>query len=371
MADPAGINLRLLDGNDPAISMIPGTEEGAGSGNFDNWTFTIDAEALGLFYPGDGVGVPEGVEPGSPMEGLTEEMLKTVITIHGDWHRSDHDEIDGWEGTGFSGNYEFNPVRNEANKVVTFGDFNVEFDTGEMTWSFTYRELLENPGVYRTRVSGDWGEGASDADNLNLIIICFMPGTMIATPAGETAVEALAIGDMIKTADGREVAVKWVGRKTMKASVFLDQTMLPVCISAGALGKGLPHQDLYLSANHAMVMDGMLVNAGAMVNGDTIRFVKLSDMPATFTYYHVETEAHDEILANGAPAETFVDYVTRKGFDNYDEYVALYGSDRIIPEMKRLRVSSRRQLPQALRERLGVASFTDSVDADLQKLLAA
>ena len=59
----------------------------------------------------------------------------------------------------------------------------------------------------------------------------------------------------------------------MKTSVFLDQTMLPVCISAGALGNGLPQRDLYLSANHAMVMGDMLVNAGAMVNGDTIRFV--------------------------------------------------------------------------------------------------
>lgn len=38
--------------------------------------------------------------------------------------------------------------------------------------------------------------------------------------------------------------------------------------------------------------------------------------------------------------------------------------------MKRLRVSSRRQLPLALREQLGVASFTDQVTADLDQMLA-
>ncbi|MBH0236260.1 Hint domain-containing protein, partial [Methylobrevis albus] len=106
-----------------------------------------------------------------------------------------------------------------------------------------------------------------------------------------------------------------------------------------ALGSGVPHTDLYLSADHGMIVDGLVVNAGALVNGDGIRFVSLSAMPKRFGYYHVETEAHDEILANGAPAETFVDYVGRKDFENYAEYLALYGSERLIPEMRRVRIS--------------------------------
>ena len=104
-----------------------------------------------------------------------------------------------------------------------------------------------------------------------------------------------------------------------------------------------------------MILDDMVVNASAMVNGDTIRFVPLSEMPSEFTYYHVETEHHDEILANGAASETFIDYVGRKGFDNYLEYLDLYGADRIIPEMNRLRVSAKRLLPPQLAQRLGAA----------------
>ncbi len=38
---------------------------------------------------------------------------------------------------------------------------------------------------------------------------------MIATPDGETAVEALSIGDLVMTASGEQVPVKWIGRQTI------------------------------------------------------------------------------------------------------------------------------------------------------------
>ena len=186
---------------------------------------------------------------------------------------------------------------------------------------------------------------------------CFLTGTRIATPSGETAVEDLRIGDVVTTADGRTVEVKWMARQTYRQfrNMALPEKHAPVCISAGALGHALPHTDLYLTADHGMILDDMVVNAGAMVNGDTIRFVPLSEMPSEFTYYHVETEQHDEVLANGAASETFIDYVGRKGFDNHQEYLDLYGSEQIIPEMKRLRVSAKRLLPPQLAQRLGAA----------------
>ena len=80
----------------------------------------------------------------------------------------------------------------------------------------------------------------------------------------------------------------------------------------------------------------------------------MAELPERVTYYHVEAEDHDVILANGAPAETFIDYLGRKAFDNYDEYVALYGAERIIPEMARPRISSRRLVPEAIKARLGI-----------------
>ncbi|WP_416916091.1 MAG: Hint domain-containing protein [Roseicyclus sp.] len=181
---------------------------------------------------------------------------------------------------------------------------------------------------------------------------CFAPGTGIATPAGEVAVERLSIGDPILTADGRSVPVRWIGRQTL-SKLFAGDRARPVLIRAGALGQGLPHRDLTVTADHGMILDGFVINAGALVNGTTITRLPLSDLPARVTYYHVETAAHDVILAHGAPTETFVSYAGRAAFDNHAEYLALYGADRGMAELPLPRITCARQIPSALRIRLG------------------
>jgi hypothetical protein len=184
---------------------------------------------------------------------------------------------------------------------------------------------------------------------------CFAPGTGIATPSGEVAVERLAIGDPILTADGREVPVRWIGRQSV-STMFAGERARPVRIAAGALGDGLPHYDLTVTADHGMILDGLVINAGALVNGSTITLVPLAELPARVTYYHVETEDHDVILANGAAAETFIDYAGRAAFDNHAEYLALYGAEPMIAELPLPRISAARQLPAAIRARLMPAS---------------
>ena len=72
-----------------------------------------------------------------------------------------------------------------------------------------------------------------------------------------------------------------------------------------------------------------------------------------FTWFHIETEDHAVILAEGTPAETFVDNVSRARFDNYAEFEALYGKpEASIEELDHPRVKSARQLPAAIRDRL-------------------
>lgn len=182
---------------------------------------------------------------------------------------------------------------------------------------------------------------------------CFAADTLIATPAQARRVDELSIGDMVMTASGDTIPVKWIGRQTVR-KFLAGPHMQPVRIRAGALGEGLPTKDLTVTADHGMIIDDLVINASALVNGTTIDFVPLAELPDRVTYYHVETEAHDIILANGTPAETFVDAVTRANFDNYAEYIDLFGAERIIPEMDRPRISSQRLLPQTIRERLGI-----------------
>ncbi|GAB2722289.1 hypothetical protein GCM10027172_16020 [Halomonas garicola] len=187
--------------------------------------------------------------------------------------------------------------------------------------------------------------------------ICFAAGTMIATPQGEVAVEDLSIGDEILTDSGASVKVKWVGRQTVRNKALanlLADNHRPVRIQKDALAEGVPNRDLTVTANHGMIIDGLVINAAVLVNNDTIDYVPQSELAETSTYYHIETEGHEVILANGAEAETYIDYVDRQAFDNHGEYVELYGIERTVVEMPHHRISSRRLLPLAVRERLGI-----------------
>ena len=197
------------------------------------------------------------------------------------------------------------------------------------------------------------GSTSGKTDNATPQNFCFLQGTMIATPSGERPVEALNIGALILTSDGRQVPVKWIGRQEVRTPLnrALPDRLAPVCIAARALGN---HSDLCVSADHGILIDGLVINAAALVNHDTIRFLPGSDLTNPFIYYHIETNAHDVILANGVPVETFIDVAGRAAFDNYAEYLSLYGVERIIPEMKRPRISSPRMLPPAIRQRLGI-----------------
>jgi hypothetical protein len=197
--------------------------------------------------------------------------------------------------------------------------------------------------------------GATAPNDGSSFVVCFLAGTRIATPAGDTSVEDLAIGDLVLTADGRSAPVRWVGVQSV-VTFFADPLRsFPIRIAAGALGEGLPVRDLLVSPDHALMLDGVLVQAGALVNGTTI--VRETAMPDRFTYYHVELDDHSLVIAEGVPAETFVDNVTRRRFDNYAEFEALYGDGgATIAELELPRVKSARQLPQALRERLAARS---------------
>lgn len=180
--------------------------------------------------------------------------------------------------------------------------------------------------------------------------ICFCAGTRIATPAGPVAVEELRIGQLVSTADGGSAPVLWVGRQTV-STVFGDpQRVLPIRIRAGALEDNLPQRDLLVSPCHALLVDGVLVQVGALVNGRSI--VREDAMPSVFTYYHVETEAHALVLAEGVAAETFIDNVGRQAFDNWAEHEALYPDGRAIPELPYPRAAAARQVPAALAARL-------------------
>jgi len=193
---------------------------------------------------------------------------------------------------------------------------------------------------------GDYPDGFNETT----YVPCFLAGTRIATPDGDVAVETLKPGDRVLTHDGRAVPVRWIGRRRI-ATLFVPEPRRPVCIAAGALGDGLPTRDLRLTPDHALFLDGLLVQAGALENGDTIRRLGPDELGACFEVFHVDTAAHDLILAEGAPAETFLGHIGRHRFDNHAEGGDFAG-EAVIAEMALPRIKAARQLPAAVRNRL-------------------
>jgi hypothetical protein len=189
-----------------------------------------------------------------------------------------------------------------------------------------------------------------DSDNVDIDVICFMPGTHVAVPGGEAEIETLRPGDLVMTTAGQAKAVRWIGRQTVSRRFADPLRVLPIRIRAGALGENTPCRDLLISADHAVLVDSVLVQAAALVNGSSI--VRETGVPQVYTYYHVELDDHSLILTENVAAETFIDNVDRQGFDNWAEHEALYPDGKPIREMIYPRAQSFRQLPQAIRRRL-------------------
>jgi hypothetical protein len=166
-------------------------------------------------------------------------------------------------------------------------------------------------------------------------VACYLQGTMIGTPAGERAVESLQPGDLVTTLDGTAKKVKWIGHRSYEAEFGATQAFVrPVVFKAGSLGAGLPVRDLKVSPQHAVLVDGVMIPAAALVNGASI---VRDESKTDVTYFHIEMEGHEAIFAEGAPAETFVDHDSRAMFDNADEFGLLYGTAAARPaEQSRL-----------------------------------
>ncbi|MEJ8573721.1 Hint domain-containing protein [Microbaculum marinum] len=149
--------------------------------------------------------------------------------------------------------------------------------------------------------------------------VCFAAGTMIRTPNGDVPVETLAEGDTVVTASGEERAIQWTGARSVDCRATTNPRQAwPVRVASDAFGPGLPERELWLSPAHAVMVtetDAVLVPIGSLVNGATIQQVPVD----TIDYHHIELEGgHDVVVANGLPAETYLDCGNRAFFDGAD-----------------------------------------------------
>ena len=171
---------------------------------------------------------------------------------------------------------------------------------------------------------------------------CFYQGTLITLASGQTkSVEDLAIGDIIHTHKG-PLPLKWLAcRKVTKPVRQQFPHQLPVVIKSGALGVNMPSTDLMVSEGHTILVDGHLICAALLENEINCYRARCEDLPDEYYYFHLEFQDEEVlVLSNGAPTASYVNTQTRMMFDNYQEYVDLYGD--LNAEIKPLEYKHRR-----------------------------
>jgi glycosyltransferase involved in cell wall biosynthesis len=150
----------------------------------------------------------------------------------------------------------------------------------------------------------------------------YLAGTRIRTDRAEVAIEHLRIGDKVATLDGTAKPVVWIGRRAHPAVLAAgNPDLVPIRIAQGAIGRNVPHRDLFVSPSQALFFDDILIPAGYLENGESIVRCPRID---PIRYFHIELDRHDIIFAEGAPAETFVDCDNRGMFHNASEYAERY-----------------------------------------------
>jgi hypothetical protein len=169
----------------------------------------------------------------------------------------------------------------------------------------------------------DHTTGAGTANNntaatsVTVTLTCYVTGSLIRTAHGDVAVENLRVGDLVETVSGELRPIKWIGSRAIDARSYPNpHEVMPARIAKDAFGPGKPERDLLVSPSHAVcvtVIDEVFVHAGALVNDATVTRVDPRVMPEV-TYWHVELDSHDMLIANGLPSESFLDMGNRDFF---------------------------------------------------------
>ena len=167
--------------------------------------------------------------------------------------------------------------------------------------------------------------------------ICYCTGTLIRTARGEVAVEDLRVGDLAVTASGAHRPIRWLGHRTLDCRRHPQPgAILPIRVAAHAFGDKRPARDLFVSPEHALcvdVVDAVLIPAGTLVNGSTIAQIEVDAV----SYWHVELDSHDILLAENMPAESYLEMGANRALlglpseDPSDEVFARSHADFCLP----------------------------------------
>lgn len=258
-----------------------------------------------------------------------------------------NDTIDGGAGsdvmTGGLGNDRF--VGITAGDVVDGSEDPGDTDTDVLdlfasgfTWTTTNIVYStpnhENGTVYFLDGNGNQ-IGSMTFSNIESIIPCFTPGTLIDTLRGPTAIEEIRRGDLVLTRDHGYQPVRWIGRRDLSvADLVVNPRLCPVRVRAGALGPGMPARDMLLSPQHRILVTSAqaeLLTGESEVLAAARYFVDRPGFeragPCTVGYIHLMFDEHEIVRSDGIWSESFQPgraTVDALGREQRDELLALF-----------------------------------------------
>ncbi|MEL7174892.1 MAG: Hint domain-containing protein [Pseudomonadota bacterium] len=95
--------------------------------------------------------------------------------------------------------------------------------------------------------------GVISETNNDINIVCFVAGTMIETPDGETAVEEIESGDIVMTRDNGPQQVRMILARELDFSTAPDR-LKPIAFEKNSLGPSRPNSTLFVSPQHRMLV---------------------------------------------------------------------------------------------------------------------
>ncbi|MEH6522759.1 Ig-like domain-containing protein [Sulfitobacter sp.] len=318
-----GIDDDTLEGGTGNDTLIGGQGNDTLRGNNDNDTLD-GGTGNDLLDGGQDDDVLNGGEGDDTLEGaLGDDTLNGGDGDDSIVGGSGNDIFDGGDGndTMTGGGDRDNFVNVNAGDVVDGSESGDDFDCLDLTGSAPTGGRLEvvlsddnvENGVVNYFNADGTDAGQLVFSNIEKVVPCFTPGTLIATPKGERKVETLEVGDRIITRDNGMQVIRWIGSRDMQGEELTAQEHLrPVLIREGALGNGLPERDMMVSPQHRVLIANdktalyfeereVLVAAKHLTDMEGIDVVDVSHT----TYIHIMFDQHEVILSDGCWTESF------------------------------------------------------------------
>ncbi len=254
-----------------------------------------------------------------------------IPNVNNDMHNGTIAQGDAWLRANIDAYAQWAKANNSLLDIVwdegSSGDHVANILVGANVVPGTYSTAYDHYSTLSTILAANGLSGPNDAATAPPINVfatsvnCFLAGTCIATPDGSVPVEELAIGDRVLAKFAGTAPVQWIGRRQIDCRRHPDpERVWPVCVRRGAFGDNMPFRDLWLSPDHAVFVDDVLIPVRQLINGMNI----FQEQMERVTYFHVELARHDVLTAEGLQAESYLDTGNRAMFANGGAEMALH-----------------------------------------------